>query len=196
MLNIGWLGGGGGRISKIHMLQQKFITIGGLDIMAAENYPQGLVLSPHIRMKNIPQTHLDNLERVWDIYKVNFRDFCNWYIEDFDDPEDAADFSSVPAFLEYGFGYTGAELDDAMLYFITYLVRRGLVPMTYLNEELFFAPEYRYGIKPQEIIDNIMAEWKRRGRGNFEFLELYLGLEPYCGGFYPDSPELSGAADD
>ena len=165
-------------------------------MMAAENYPQGFVLSPYVRMKNIPQTHLDNMERVWDIHKVTFRDFCNWYIEDFDDPEDAADFSNVPGFIEYGFGYTGAELDDAMLYFMTYLVRHGLVPMTYLNEELFFAPEYRYGLEPQEIIENIMAEWKRRGRGNFEFLELYLGLEPYCGGFYPDSPELSGTAHD
>lgn len=83
-----------------------------------------------------------------------------------------------------------------MLFFITHLVAHGYVPMRDGGEVHYFVPEYRYGTKPQEIIDNIMAEWRRRGRQQFDFWELYLGFEPYCGGFYPDSPELSGKTHD
>lgn len=182
-------------VTKIHLSPQQIKkVISMLDINNIED--DEFILHRHIRFHEVRPVSFDKMDAVWDFYKITFHDYCLSKLDDHDDYEDAEDLSKIQVRLEGSFEFEGEDLDQAMLFFITHLVAHGYVPMRDGGEVHYFVPEYRYGTKPQEIIDNIMAEWRRRGRQQFDFWELYLGFEPYCGGFYPDSPELSGVNED
>ena len=77
-------------------------------------------------------------------------------------PNDVHHLSRVD--LDSAFRFEGEELVQAKLYLLTVLIGHGMVPMTYnyAGFELEYAPEYAYGETPQEIIDNLHADWCAR----------------------------------
>jgi hypothetical protein len=52
-----------------------------------------------------------------------------------------------------------------------------------------YGPITKYGLRPQEIIDNIIADWRSRDYKPFELYEVMFGWEHDCGIFMEDDPE-------
>lgn len=172
-------------IKKIHLPKQQikgFIPM--LDIKSIHD--DDFVPHRHIRLHEVRPVQFDKMDAIWEVHNISFSDYCISILQDHDNDDEAEDFSQIQVTLEDNFKFKGEDLDRAMAFFITHLVAHGHVPMRDGGEVEYFVPEYRYGTKPQEIIDNIMTEWRRRGHEQFDFWELFLGYEPYCGGFYPD----------
>ena len=79
-----------------------------------------------------------------------------------------------------------------MRYFLSYIMSRGYAPMNFANARdpnYEYGPITKYGLRPQEIIDNIIADWRSRNYEPFEPYEVMFGWEHDCGLFMEDDPE-------
>jgi hypothetical protein len=82
--------------------------------------------------------------------------------------------------------------ESALHYFLTYIISRGKVPVNHVNQisiEYEYGPVTRYGVRPQEIIDGIMEDWRSRNGEMFDHFELFFGWEHHCGAFIEDDEE-------
>jgi len=196
-LDIGWPGGPGGKIHKVHF--QSHINWKGFNLMQkAQFFPEySDVQHALIRYHAVQNIEFGNMTKMIYNNSMNFREYMRMKLGDWEGgfPNDVHHLTRD---LDSAFRFEGEELVQAKLYLLTVLIGHGMVPMTYnyADFELEYAPEYAYGETPQEIIDNLHADWCARELDTPQMEPLMLGWESECGGFYSDSPELSGVNDD
>jgi len=128
------------------------------------------------------------------IGEFSFLEFCARHVEDPDRAE-ATDFYHIQQAIGNTFGW-GTELNEkALRYFFAYIMSRGYAPMNFANAvdlTYEYGPITKYGLRPQEIIDNLIADWRSRGGELFEPYEVMFGWEHDCGLFMEDDEEEPG----
>ncbi len=100
--------------------------------------------------------------------------------------EEPTTFSIHQNTIEYYFGENLIDLENATRYFLGYIISRGYAPMNFVNvvdPDLEYGPITKYGLRPQEIIDNIIADWRSRNYEPFDHFEVMFGWEQDCGMF-------------
>ncbi len=121
----------------------------------------------------------------------SFMDFCeeSMGVRGFEEP---IDFVINQNTLDYHFGKDLINLENATRYFLGYIISRGYAPMNFINVvdlDLEYGPITKYDLRPQEIIDNIIADWRSRNYEPFDHFEVMFGWEQDCGLFMEDDPE-------
>jgi hypothetical protein len=119
------------------------------------------------------------------LYGMNFADFCAQQVEDTAIAE-AEDLSFFQLQFGYCFEHDPNQMELAMRYFLSYIMSRGYAPMNFANARApnsEYGPITKYGLRPQEIIDNIVADWRSRNYEPFEPYEVMFGWEQNCGLF-------------
>jgi len=187
-LDIGWPRGTEPRIWKIHF--QSRIDWKGLRLMtkscALSDYAS--VSHPGIKRHAVREAVFQGMEIAKPIEGITFKEFCLRLLDDWSS-KFPRNVNHLTRELDSGFRFEGEELDQAKLYLLTVLIGHGMVPMTYGYGDLEYDPEYSDGETPQEIIDNLHADWCARELDTPDMPALMLGWERECGGFYPDDPE-------
>jgi hypothetical protein len=133
-------------------------------------------------VRNIKMNEFDVNQMMGD---RNFMDFCeeSMGVRGFEEP---TDFVINQNTLEYHFGKDLNNLENATRYFLGYIISRGYAPMNFVNAvdpDLEYGPITKYGLRPQEIIDNIIADWRSRNYEPFDHFEVMFGWEQDCGLF-------------
>lgn len=143
------------------------------------------IVHPGIKRHAVRDAVFQNMEIKKPIEGITFKEFCLRLLDDWDSnfPHNLNNLTRV---LDSGFRFEGEELVQAKLYLLTVLIGHGMVPMTYGYGDYEYDPEYAYGENPQEIIDNLHADWCARELDTPDMPALMLGWERECGGFYPD----------
>jgi len=185
-LDIGWPRGTEPRIWKIHF--QSRIDWKGLRLMtksyALSDYAS--IAHPGIKRHTVRDAVFQNMEIKKPIEGITFKEFCLRLLDDWGS-EFPRNLNNLTRELDSGFRFEGEELVQAKLYLLTVLIGHGMVPMTYGYGDYEYDPEYAYGENPQEIIDNLHADWCARELDTPDMPALMLGWERECGGFYPDA---------
>ncbi len=184
-LDIGWPGGAAGRIHKVHF--QSRIDWKGFELMRKNQlYPEYSdirhALVRHHVVRNVDFGGMATM--IFDD-SMNFKEYIRMKLGDSEGgfPNDIHHLNHD---LATNFGFADEELVQAKLYLLTVLIGHGMVPMTYGYGDYEYDPEYAYGENPQEIIDNLHADWCARELDTPDMPALMLGWERECGGFYPD----------
>ncbi len=127
---------------------------------------------------------------------IEGRDLTRYCEEQVEDPSraEAEDFSYYQKIFKNYFDGP-KEIEAAMRYFLGYIMSRGYAPMNFANAVDLtheYGPITKYGLRPQEIIDNLIADWRSRGCELFEPYEVMFGWEHDCGLFMEDDEEEPG----
>jgi hypothetical protein len=127
----------------------------------------------------------------WKIENQTLKELCEESVEN---PEfaEAADFSYFQKMFAHYSNNDNAETEKAIRYFLSYIMSRGYAPMNFANargQKYEYGPITKYGTRPQEIIENIIADWRSRDYKPFELYEVMFGWEHDCGLFMEDDPE-------
>jgi hypothetical protein len=120
-----------------------------------------------------------------------FLQYCENQIEDPRHAE-AEDLAYDQGVLTLSFENDIEKLENAMRYLLGYMMSRGYAPMNFANvrdRAHEYGPITKYGLRPQEIIDNIVADWRSRNYAPFQPYEVMFGWEQDCGLFMEDDPE-------
>jgi hypothetical protein len=166
--------------SYLRFLEEKYIYKG-----------TGHMHAPIIRRK-VRQVYLTNLNDYVNIIEMSFRKYSESYVND---PGEPLNFSLILQDLTGLYGSDREMLAAALRYLLTHFVGNGLAPMNFVNAtDHEYGPVTKYGVRPQEIIDNIMAAWLAGGDYFVDDFELMFGWERYCGAFIEDDePEDVGS---
>jgi hypothetical protein len=143
---------------------------------------------PYPAIKNVK---FSDVEIDWNIENRSFVVFCEESVEnpEFAEPVCFSYFQKI--FYHYS-NHDNFEVEKATRYFLGYVMSRGYAPMNFANarDRAFeYGPITKYGLRPQEIIDNIVADWRSRGCVPFRDQEVMFGWEHDCGVFMEDDPE-------
>lgn len=184
-LDIGWPGGAAGRIHKVHF--QSRIDWKGFELMQKNQlFPEYSDIQHElIQHHAVQDVRFSNITKMIFDDSMNFGQYIRMKLGDWEGgfPNDIHHLNHD---LATNFGFEGEELNQAKLYLLTVLIGHGMVPMTYGYGDYEYDPEYAYGETPQEIIDNLHADWCARELDTPDMPALMLGWERECGGFYPD----------
>jgi len=170
-------------VQKFHLLQGAknagHFYIKSMKMNSRRNYPV---------VRNLKMIEFDVEQRMGD---KSFMAFCEGSMGTlgFEEP---TTFSIHQNTLEYYFGGNLTNLENATRYFLGYIISRGYAPMNFVNVvdlDLEYGPITKYGLRPQEIIDNIIADWRSRNYEPFDHFEVMFGWEQDCGMFMEDDPE-------
>lgn len=144
------------------------------------------IAHPGIKRHAVRDAVFQKMEIKKPIEGITFKEFCLRLLDDWGS-EFPRNLNNLTRELDSGFRFEGEELVQAKLYLLTVLIGHGMVPMTYGYGDYEYDPEYAYGETPQEIIDNLHADWCARELDTPDMPALMLGWERECGGFYPDA---------
>jgi hypothetical protein len=143
-----------------------------------------------IKQRAVQSIDFQHLEQKMKTFDSTFREYCDAYITDQGDPHN---FSCTLQVIINAFGSDRATLEAALRYFLTHVIGNGLAPMNWVNAtDHEYGPVTKYGVRPQEIIDNIMAAWLAGGDYFVDDFELMFGWERYCGAFIEDDEPEDG----
>jgi hypothetical protein len=143
---------------------------------------------PYPAIKKVRLVDFDVNEMMGD---KTFLQYCQEQVEDPARAE-AEDLAYDQGVLSLYFENDIEKLEQAMRYFLGYIMSRGYAPMNFANArgmKYEYGPITKYGLRPQEIIDNIIADWRSRNYAPFEPYEVMFGWEHDCGLFMQDDPE-------
>lgn len=142
---------------------------------------------PYPAIKNVRLVDFDVAEMMGE---RTFIQYCQQYVEDPSHAE-AEDLAYDQGVLSLYFEKNLDKLENAMRYFLGYIMSRGYAPMNFENVRdpaYEYGPITKYGLRPQEIIENIIADWRSRNYAPFEPYEVMFGWEHDCGLFMEDDP--------
>jgi hypothetical protein len=140
--------------------------------------------------RNVVPVDFQNLDQQIDILGMSFREYCDSYVND---PGEPLNFSLILQDLTGLYGSDREMLAAALRYLLTHFVGNGLAPMNFVNAtDHEYGPVTKYGVRPQEIIDNIMAAWREGGDYFVDDFELMFGWERDCGAFIEDTTVEDG----
>jgi hypothetical protein len=143
---------------------------------------------PYPAIKNVK---IPKYEFNWNIENQTLKELCEDSVENPETAE-AEDFSYFQKIFTYYSKNKIAETEKAMRYFLSYIMSRGYAPMNFANarsQKYEYGPITKYGLRPQEIIENIIADWRSRKYAPFKLYEVMFGWEHDCGMFMEDDPE-------
>jgi len=166
---------GGGKCA-VHIIEELSYKTGG-----------SLMDRPRIRRNVIPFV-FSRQDEIMKNSRSSLREYATNYAVF---PGDPNNFSFTLQVIIDAFGSDRKTLEGALRYFLTHIIGHGLAPMNWVNAtDHEYGPVTKYGVRPQEIIDNIMAAWLAGGDYFVDDFELMFGWEHYCGAFIEDdTPE-------
>jgi hypothetical protein len=139
-------------------------------------------------VRNLRLVDFDTNQKIND---ENFLAFCEGSMGAYG-IEEPTDFRINQNILDIHFGNDPISLELATRFFLGYIISRGYAPMNFANAvdpDLEYGPIKKYGLRPQEIIDNIIADCRSRNYEPFDLYEVMFGWEQDCGLFMEDDPE-------
>jgi hypothetical protein len=172
-------------VTRIHLVS----GAKSLQIFSIRSCKQGVEnMLNTVRQRKVKFVDSQHLDQKMKTFNSTFREYCNAYIAD---PGDPHNFSFTLQVIINAFGSDRKTLEGALRYFLTHVIGNGLAPMNFVNAiDHEYGPVTKYGVRPQEIIDNIMTAWLAGGDYFVDDFELMFGWEHYCGAFIEDdAPE-------
>jgi hypothetical protein len=135
----------------------------------------------NIIRRNVAPVGFPNLDEHNNYLRKSFRDYCHSYVTD---PGEPMNFYPILQVLTRLYGSDRAMMEAALRYLLTHFLGNGLAPMNFENAvDYEYGPVTKYGVRPQEIIDNIVEAWRMGGNRFVDSFELMFGWERDGGAF-------------